>query len=96
MKEKGLIIALAIGFVALGIICIFMGISWENEVNQLNSELLYYQNKPPKIIYEPVNNYDDIDTERALLELANEFAQMESANITIETPEARLHIEWSK
>jgi len=67
----------------------------EVEINRLESELNCYKNKPPEIMF-PIEDSDLSDSDKAMMEVIKKIAEIESANITIDTPEAHLHIEWER
>ncbi len=94
--SKNILIGL-IGFAVL-VVCILTGVALDNadkEIRQLQSELNYYKNKPPRFIV-PSGESDLDESDKAMMEVIKKIAEIESANITIDTPEGHFHFEWQR
>lgn len=94
-KQNVAVVCVAILFF---LFTIALGVAYDDakaEILQLESELNYCKNKPPEIMF-PLEESGISDTDKAFLEVIQTFAELQSANITIATPDARIHIEWER
>lgn len=95
MKTQNRLLLLLLAFFLWGTICGLIGYSWGDYGNYtLKEEVSTLEKQLADCEEGYIQRYDE--NEKALIELAKEFAKLQSANITIETPDTKLHIEWER